>query len=433
MIPEAKAVAPQLKVQWNPITPTWEILKFTKKNRAVFLSILGISWFWFFGAAILSLFPPYCKDVLKTDESVVTLFLACFSVGIGIGSLLCEKMSRRHLELGLVPLGSIGISGFAIDLFFCGRPEHFSTALPENVGALDFIKTFQGLHILVDLVLLSIFSGFFIVPLYTLIQERSESSHRSRIIAGNNILNALFMVLSSGMILGLMKLQFTIPQIFLVLALLNAVVAVYIYTLLPEFLLRFVMWMIANVMYRLKVEGKDNIPNQGSALLVCNHVSFVDWLILGAGIHRPVRFVMHYSFAKGILGHIMLKRGKVIPIASAKEDPTILEAAFEKIAFELRDQELVCIFPEGQLTRDGKLSPFKTGAEKIIKATPVPVVPMALNGMWGSFFSRKDGPAMTKVPRRFWSRVTLSIGKPILPQNVSSEELQKIVASMLKQ
>jgi 1-acyl-sn-glycerol-3-phosphate acyltransferase len=208
-------------------------------------------------------------------------------------------------------------------------------------------------------------------------------------------------------------------------------VAVYIYTLLPEFLIRLVMWVIANVMYRLKVVGEENLPIKGPAVLVCNHVSFVDWLILGAGIHRPARFVMHHSFARGWLFKRLLMRAKVIPIAGAKENAKVLEEAFEKIAFELGDQELVCIFPEGQITHDGKLAPFKPGIERILARSPVPVIPMALQGMWGSFFSRKGGAAMSQKPRRFWSRVTLVIGAPIPPEGVTAAVLQERVQELL--
>ena len=372
-IPKATAVDPTLKVQWNPVPPTWQIYKFTKTNRSVYLSVLGISWFWFFGAAILSLFPPYCKEVLHTDETVVTLFLAIFSIGIGVGSMLCEKLSRKRLELGLVPLGSIGISVFTIDLFSIGSPSM------NHTGALGFLAQAHGLHILMDLLLLSIFSGFFIVPLYTLVQERSETSHRSRVIAGNNIVNAFFMVMASLLILALMHFEISIPVIFLILALLNIIVAVYIYTLLPEFLIRFVVWILAHVMYRLKVTGEDNIPMDGSAVLVCNHVSFIDWMIISASVKRPARFIMDHSYFKGFLVKRLLTRAKVIPIASAKENPALLQTAFEKTAEELRDGNLVCIFPEGTITRSGEMNVFKSGIEKILATTPVPVIPMAFN------------------------------------------------------
>lgn len=431
-IPEAKAVDPGLKVQWNPITPTWEILKFTTKNRSVFLSILGISWFWFFGAAVLSLFPSYCKEVLKTNESVVTLFLGCFSVGIGIGSMLCERLSRQRIELGLIPVGATGITVFAFDLAIAGRPEAFGASLVANVGAVDFLKNFQGIHVVADLLLLSIFSGFFIVPLYAMMQDRSEVSHRSRIIAGNNILSSLFIVLSSGMLVGFMQMGLTIPQIFLVLAALSGAVAVYTYILLPEFFIWFLVWGITNIMYRLTVTGEDNVPAKGPAILVSNHVSFTDWLVIGAGSHRPVRFVMHYAFAGGRVTRWVLRRAKVILIASAKEDPALVKSAYYQIADALQKQEVICIFPEGQITHDGKMSPFKLGIEKIVQRTPVPVIPMALHGMWGSFFSRKDSPAMSGFPRRFRSPIQLVIGKPIPPEEVSVRELQAKVTALLQ-
>lgn len=431
LIPKADPVAPDLKIQWNPITPTWSILKDTSKNGTVFRSILGISWFWFLGGAMLSLFPPYCKEVLKSDESVITLFLACFSVGIGVGALFCEKLSRRRIELGLVPLGSIGMSLFCVDLYFAGRPEVVLTHLAPNFTAWDFVQNIQGLHVLSDLLLLAIFSGFYIVPLNALIQDRSEPSHRSRVIAGNNILNALFMVTTAIMLVVLMKLGFTIPHIFLVLAGLNGLVAVYIYTLVPEFLIRFIAWILAHILYRLEVVGEENIPEKGAALVVCNHVSFVDWLMLGAAIFRPVRFVMYYKFGQGFVGSQIIKQTKAIPIASAKENPEILAKAFEQIAHELANGELVCIFPEGEITRDGELNEFRAGVEKIISMSPVPVIPMALNGMWGSFFSRKRGRAMSGLPKRFRFRVSLNIGRSIPADQVSADLLHTRVAELL--
>lgn len=429
-IPEARPVAPKLHVQWNPVTPTWEILRFAAGNRVVFLSILGISWFWFFGAASLSLLPSLCKDVLGAPESVVTVFLASFSIGIGIGSMLCERLSRRSLELGLVPLGSLGISLFALDLSFAADASHFPAGLLTGVTAFGFLHLPQGLHVVVDLVLIAMSCGLFIVPLYALMQERSEVSHRSRVIAANNILNALFMVAASALLVMLMKAGLSIPRIFLVLAILNGVVALYIYTLLPEFLLRFVMWMIANVMYRLKIEGDKAIPDRGPAILVCNHVSFVDWLIIGAAIHRPVRFVMHHSFAQGFLGRRLMMRGKVIRIASAQESTAILRNALESIAEELEAGNLVCIFPEGTITRTGEMGPFKTGIERMLERTPVPVIPMALNGLWGSFFSRMGGRAMSRPPQRLWSRVELRIGAPVPAPEATARLLREKVAGL---
>jgi 1-acyl-sn-glycerol-3-phosphate acyltransferase len=428
LIPLLPPANPTLRIQWNPLPPTLETYEVTRQNRAVFLSILGASWFWFFGAAVLSVLPIYTKDVLHADEHVVTLFLALFCVGTGLGSLLCERLSDRKLELGLVPFGSIGMSIFALDLFLVGAPAEVAHTGLFNLGA--FLRQPGAIRICADLLLLATFSGFFIVPLYTLMQQRSEATHRSRVIAGNNIVGAFFMVLSSLMLAALLAVGATIPQIFAVLALLNAAVAGYIYKLLPEFLFRFICWVIASIMYRLKTVGRDNIPHDGPALLVCNHVSFVDWLIISSACKRPARFVMYYGFFKIPLLGWFFRDAKVIPIAPARESEETLEAAYDQIADELAAGEVVCIFPEGTVTKDGKMNPFRPGVEKIIRRTPVPVIPMALCGMWGSFFSRKYGRAMSKPFRRVWSRLTLIIGEPIPPEQVTAVALQQRVAAL---
>jgi 1-acyl-sn-glycerol-3-phosphate acyltransferase len=420
-------VAPALRLQVNPIVPTWQSLKRITQTRSIFLSILGISWFWFFGAAILSILPAYCKDFLHGDEALITLFLALFSVGIGIGSILCGRLSARKLELGLVPLGSLGISLFSFELFLAGRPDALVASSAGHVTILELLASAGGWRIVIDLLLLAIFGGFFIVPLYTLIQQRSQETERSRIIAGNNILNALFMVVAALLLVLLFHLQLTIPQIFLILALLNLGVATSL-TVLPGSCFAFVG---IQVMYRLRFIGRDNLPLEGPAVLVCNHVSLVDWLIIASACPRPIRFVIHHSFLSIPLTRRIFKDAKVIPIAGTREDPAILESAFAQVAAELRAGELVCIFPEGIITRDGEMDRFRPGVERIIRETPAPVVPMALNGLWGSFFSRKDGKPLRRPFRRVWSRVSLTIGEPVPPGEVSAERLEQLVRKLL--
>jgi 1-acyl-sn-glycerol-3-phosphate acyltransferase len=300
-----------------------------------------------------------------------------------------------------------------------------------HVTILGLLASAGGWRIVIDLLLLAIFGGFFIVPLYTLIQQRSDETERSRIIAGNNILNALFMVVAALLLVLLFHMEVTIPQIFLILALLNLAVATYIYTVLPEFLFRFLCWVIAKVMYRLQFIGRDNLPVDGPAVLVCNHVSLVDWLIIASACPRPIRFVIHHSFLSIPLTRRIFKDAKVIPIAGTREDPEILESAFARVAAELRAGELVCIFPEGKITQDGEMDRFRPGVERIIRETPVPVIPMALNGLWGSFFSRKDGKPLRRPFRRVWSRVALTIGEAVLPGEVSAERLEQLVRDLL--
>jgi 1-acyl-sn-glycerol-3-phosphate acyltransferase len=424
-------VAPTLRLQVNPIVPTWQSVKRITQERSVFLSILGISWFWFFGAGILSILPAYCKDFLRGDEALITLFLALFSVGIGVGSILCGRLSGRKLELGLVPLGSLGISLFSFELFLAGRPDGLVASSAGHVTILGLLTSAGGWRIVMDLLLLAIFGGFFIVPLYSLIQQRSEETERSRIIAGNNILNALFMVGAALLLVLLFHLEFTIPQIFLILALLNFAVATTIYTVLPEFLFRFLCWVIANGMYRLRFIGRDNLPLEGPAVLVCNHVSLVDWLIIASACPRPIRFVVHHSFLSIPLTRRIFKDAKVIPIAGTRENPEILESAFARVAVELRAGELVCIFPEGKITPDGEMDNFRPGVERIVQETPVPVIPMALNGLWGSFFSRKGGKPMQRPFRRACSRVSLAIGEAVPPEEVSADKLERLVRNLL--
>ena len=422
-------VAPQLTIRVNPFPLALEIMKLVGGTRSILLAVLGISWFWFLGSAFLSLLPPYCKEFLRAEESVITLFLALFSIGIGLGSLLCGRLSRARLELGLVPMGSFGMSLFVFDLFFAGRPEMTFAGL-GSLSVPVFLSTFEGLRIAADLFLFSISGGLTIVPLYTLLQQRPNPAERSRIIAGNNIVNSLFMVIAAVLLVGLLELSFSIPSIFLILAIVNLVVAVHEYRVIPEFFLRFVCWMIANVMYRLRVVGRENIPSTGPALLVSNHVSFVDWLLIAGVCPRPVRFVMHHKFFQFPFVRRIFKDGKVIPIAGSRENPDILRQAFDCIAEELNSGQIVCFFPEGRITRDGAKRKFRPGVEWIIRKSPAPVIPLALNGLWGSFFSRKYGKPMSKPFRRFWSRISVVIGKPVPPDQVSAERLYEMVTEL---
>ncbi len=426
-VPAAPPAAPELRINWNPVSETWANFQFTRRNRTVFLSVLGISWFWFYGATLLAQFPNYCKDVLGGDEHVATVMLTTFSIGVGAGSLLCERLSGQKVEIGLVPFGSIGLTLFALDLFTASP-----AALPNHtIGAAEFLAQPAHWRILFDLVMIGMFGGFYIVPLYALIQSRAERSHQSRVIAGNNILNALFMVGSALMAIVLLKAGFTIPQLFLVTALLNAVVAIYIYTLVPEFLMRFLVWLLMHTIYRLDKSGMENIPEEGPAVLVCNHVSFVDALIIAAGCRRPIRFVMDHNIFRVPLLNFIFRTGKTIPIASAKENPQLLEKAYDDIAAALENGDLVGIFPEGRITDTGELYPFRGGITRIIQRTPVPVVPLALRGLWGSFFSRKGGKAMTRLSHMApFKKIGLVAGRAVAPDNVTPEALQQMVMEL---
>ena len=430
-IPLSPATDPGLKINWNPITETWRNLKLAHEQLAVFRSLLGISWMWFFGAVFLANFPSFAKDVLHGDEQVASLLLVVFSVGIGSGSLLCEVFSRRHVEIGLVPLGAIGMSVFAIDLYFA------SHALPPSavLGLGAFLAQPQHWRVLADLCLLALFAGLYSVPMYALIQLRSAPTHRARIIAANNILNALFMIVSSVLAGALLGAGLSVPGLFLAVGLANAVVAGYIFLVVPEYLLRFIAFMVTRLVYRFKVTGDEHLPVKGAALLVCNHVSFIDVVLLMAASPRPIRFLMDHRLVRSGLLSWLYRLAKVIPIAPQKDNPATYEAAFVQARAVLADGELLCIFPEGGLTRDGTLQPFKGGVMKLLEGQDdsLPVVPMALRNLWGSYFSRiESGEAMKRPFRRgLFSPVGLVVGAPMAPSTVSPAALQARVQALL--
>jgi len=425
-IPITPAVAPELKINWNPFTETTRNLRFAYSHRVVWLSMLGISWFWFYGATYLTQFANFTKDVLGGDEHVATLLLAIFSIGIGIGSLLCERLSGHKVEIGLVPFGSIGLSIFAIDLYFASKD-----LVPNGLTGIDgFLAMHAHWRVIADLVLLGMFGGFYIVPLYALIQERSDPAYRSRIIAANNILNALFMVASAGIALGLLKAGLTIPALFLATGLMNAVVAIYIYALVPEFLMRFLAWLLIHTFYRVDKQGLERVPDEGPCVIVCNHVSYVDAVVIAACVRRPIRFVMDHRIYEVPLLHFIFRTMRAIPIASAKEDAALKERAFTEAAEALKAGEVVCIFPEGKITDTGELNRFRPGLQRILEQTPAPVVPMALRGLWGSFFSRSSGGKAMRRLRGMFSRITLVAGPPVAPARATPELLQETVLAL---
>jgi 1-acyl-sn-glycerol-3-phosphate acyltransferase len=424
-VPEAAAVDPGLEINWNIFSETIRNIRFINQNNTVLHSVLGISWFWFFGATILVQVPSYSQNVLGGDAALMSALLGLFIVGISVGSLLCEKLSGHQVELGLVPFGSIGLTVFALDLYFASP-----TVPMSGVTLAAFFSVPGNWRIVLDLLMIGGFGGFYIVPLYALVQQRSKASHRSRVIAGNNILNALFMVVAALFaMLMLGAAGFTIPQLFMITAILNALVAIYIYTLVPEFMLRFLTWILIHTLYRVKVSGREHIPDQGPVLFAANHVSFADPFIIGGSVRRPIRFVMHYGIYNTPLLRWLFNQGKAIPIASARTHPELLDTAYASIERELAAGQPVGIFPEGGITRDGNMAPFKKGIEKIVTTTPAPVVPMALCGLWGSLFSRRDS-FWKRRPYKLWATIELRIGAPIPASEATAERVEAAVRAL---
>ena len=431
-IPRAEAGAPDLKINWNPIPESVAIWKLTRKQPAVRNAILGVSWFWFIGTVLTAQLPTYADlhlGAAATSSSMYLLALALFSIGTGVGSLLCERLSGRTVEIGLVPLGAFGMSAFMLDLYFARS----GMAPIDGLTVAGFMQAAGSWRIVMDLVGIGLSSGFFVVPLFALMQSRTPKQEMSRVIAGMNIQNAVFIV--SAAVIGIVVQRFlgwTIPQVFLALAIANALVAIYIFTLVPEFLMRFLSWVLVRTLYRLRLHGiEDNVPDEGPALLVCNHVSYMDALILSACVPRPVRFVMYYKIFNIPVMSWIFRTAKAIPIAGARENPEIMRRAFEEIDAALADGQIVGIFPEGALTRDGEIAAFKSGVEKVLEARPVPVVPMALKGMWTSMWSHRDGRMRRmRLPRRLRAHIEVLAGVPVDGSSATAESLEAQVRAL---
>lgn len=425
-IPFAHASLPQLALDWNILRQSWQIMRMGLGQRpAVSRSLIGNSWFWFLGAVYLTQIPAFAKDWLHGDESVVTLILTLFSLGIGLGSMLCERLSGGKVEIGLVPFGSIGLSLFGI-LLWAGSGQ-----LAPADSAYDWLSLLAqpgSLTLLGCVVGLGLFGGFYIVPLYALIQSRTAEQERARVVAANNILNALFMVASALLSIFFLSVAgLSVPELFLVVSLMNVAVNCYIFKIVPEFSMRFLVWLLGHSMYRVEARGLQVIPDEGAAVVVCNHVSFVDALLLAGAVRRPMRFVMYYKIYNLPVLNFIFRTAGAVPIAARHEDERIYAQAFERISQYLQCGELVCIFPEGKLTSDGQINTFRGGIERILEENPVPVIPLALQGLWGSFFSRAPQRGLF---RRLWSRIGLVAGQPLPASEASCARLQAEVQAL---
>ncbi|QSX37450.1 MFS transporter [Shewanella sedimentimangrovi] len=427
------ALPPQGKIRqihFRPLSGAWGSIRRVKRTPSIWMAILAISWFWFLGATYLTQFPNFAKMHLHSGATVVSLLLALFSIGIAVGSFLCERLSFGHVELGVLPFGVLGLTVFGVDMLLA-LPD--PGTLPETLyGAREFVAQSAHHRLMFDLFMVGVSGGLFIVPLYAFIQSRAAKGECARAIAANNIVNALFMVVSallSMVLLGVVGLS--IVQLFLMLALTNALVAFYVYRQVPEFTQRFVSYLLSHLLYRVTVRGRPNIPKEGAGLIVCNHVSYVDALLILGASTRPIRFVMDKSISEMPLLRYLFRHAGVIPICSPKQCAQTYEKAFERIDAALAQGDLVCIFPEGRLSPDGELGEFRPGVEQILNRRPVPVIPMALKGLWGSYFSHKDGHALTTRPKRFWSKVGIDIAPALDGVAPDRHQLRERVAALL--
>jgi hypothetical protein len=422
-IPPAKPSIPRPRIRWNLAGEVVDAVKLARQRRSVWNSILGIAWFWFLGVAYLTQLPRLAGAV---PDGVTVLLLCVFAGGLGLGALLCDPIGDHRVEMGLVPLGSLGLSVFGFDLFWAAR----GYGPAEIVSWLAFPAQWPGLRIVLDLFLIGVFGGFYIVPLQATVQLRTASESRGRVIAFNTAVNALLMV--CAVLLGILVLQvatYSTAVYFLILALMNVAVTLYIFRQVPEFAMRFLVWLLTHSLYRVRHRGLDHIPGRGGAIIVANHVSFVDAPLLAGAVWRPIRFIMDKPIYDLPVINFIARVGGAIPISSRQQDAAAYEAAMDRIAEALDRGELLCIFPEGRLTRDGEMNDFKSGIERIVRRSPVPVIPVALRGLWGSFFSHHGGGPFRSRWRPF-SRVDVIAGEPVPPEVVTAEGLYRKVAAL---
>lgn len=431
------------RAQWNPFVETWRLIGIARERKAVFQSILGISWFWLLGSVNLAQIPVLVPDYLAGGPTVVTLILFWFTIAIAVGALLCEALSGKRVEIGLVPLGAVGVSLFGIDLYF-------AIGAVAGQGERDWLAFLAGdgtPRLLFDLGMMGVFAGMFVVPLQANIQARTPQDRRARVVAANNIMNAMFMVVGAGfaiawlgigdvpgLVLALAIINIPwigdVPSLLLALAIINIGVAVYIFHQVPEFSMRFLVWLISHSMYRVRHHNLEAIPERGAAIIVCNHVSYVDAPLLAGAVRRPIRFVMHKDIHKIPVLNFIFRTGRTIPIAAEKEDAELFQSAFDAVREGLLAGDLLCVFPEGKLTSDGDVDVFRKGVERIVAETPVPVVPVALSGLWGSYFSREGAGAFRRRRGRIWSRVDIRAGAPVAPEQVDADDLRQRVLAL---
>ncbi|MDW6003556.1 MFS transporter [Vibrio mangrovi] len=423
-IPSAPATAPAQRFYWRPVSQTRKTLSIARQDPIIRRTILVISWFWFMGATYLTQFPNFTKLFLHGNEGAVSWLLTLFSVGIALGSLLCDRLSRHRVEPGLVPLACLGIS-----LFGYGLVSAVPSQLPQAMTFATFVTNTELWPLFLSLLLLGASGGMFIVPLYTLLQQRAHPEQRAQVIAALNIYNALFMVISAVLgIIFLSLLQLSIPNLFLFLTLVNLGVFIYLLRKLPIYTLRFILTLLAKICYRIRYRNLQHIPAQGGALIICNHVTYLDALILSVASPRLIRFVMEADYTTLPLIRPILNHAGVIPICASHGNT--IRKAFVQIEKALQQGELVCIFPEGRLTPDGEIGPFLRGLDRIIQHSSAPVIPMALKGLWGSYFSRCRGRACRGFPRRFRARIEIEAAPPVTAAQTNSEQLYQQVAAL---
>jgi acyl-[acyl-carrier-protein]-phospholipid O-acyltransferase/long-chain-fatty-acid--[acyl-carrier-protein] ligase len=401
------AADPRKLFRWNMFSDLLDQIRFIRRDRVLTLAVIGNTYFSFLGALLLLNVMIYGKEVLRATDTQIGLLQAGVAIGIGIGAFSAGILSGRKIEYGLVPIGAIGLTVFA---GLMGRPGLSIQAVSISLGLAGF------------------FAGFFIVPVGALLQHRPDRDKRGAVLGAANLLSFVGIFAASGAWFLLTKAGLNSRQIFLASAAMTLAGTAYAIWLLPDSLLRLVLWMLTHSIYRIRVEGRENIPERGGALFVCNHISFVDALLVQAATDRPLRCIMFKEIYEHPIIKPFAKIARHIPISS-QQRPRELICSLRVASDAIRNGEIVVIFAEGQITRIGQLLPFRRGLEQIMKNVDAPIVPICLDHVWGSIFSYEKGRFLWKVPRYFPYPVTVSFGKP-MPATATPFEVRQAVQDL---
>lgn len=431
-IPKSNNYIPDLEINYNLWQESVDILRHSASKKTIFLCILGISWFWFIGAAFLSEIPMLSKEIFCANEYVANFFLAIFSVGVGIGSFWCSRIFENEVTARYVPVAAVGLSLFAIDLYFACGSLAPSTCNGELYGLWDFLSKLNNLRILFDLFFISAISGIYVVPLYAVMQYFSAPNYRSRVIAANNIMNAIFMIASSLMLSLLFGMNLSVPTIILFISIINIVVAVYIARLVPETtlfpqpLIMAIGRFLLKKIYRVEVKGLEHFKNAGEkALIISNHVSYIDPPVIASFLSDKIVFAVDASWTKKWwMKHFVLKVCKGYPID--RNNPM----AMKSLINELRRGKKVAIFPEGRLTETGGIMKIYDGPGVIADKAGAVLLPVRVDGLEHTWFSK-----MKHIPRlRIFPKVTLTVLPPVkleVPEQMSAKEKRKFLSTKL--
>ncbi len=393
--------------RWNPFAEIAGSTRHLLRDKPLWLAVLGVSYFWFAGVLLKTDLQYFGTEVLKVSDNGVSLLWAFLAIGIGVGNMMAGRLSGDKVELGLVPMGAAFMGLFALALVAVRHSFVFSTAA---------------------VVILAMASGLFVVPLYAFIQQRSDSHEKGRVVATNNFFQTIGMLLASGLMwLCYTRLHLSASVIMLGFGISLLAVTIYIVTVVPDYLVRFVLWLLTHSLFRIKIKGGENVPFRGPALLVANHMSHVDGFLIGACVQRFIRFMVWKPFFEIKAFRWFLRLSKAIPVGTSGMRDAV--ESIRKARKELADGHVVCIFAEGAISRTGNMLPFKRGMEKIVAGTGVPIIPVHLDRLWGSIFSFEGGKFFWKWPKQIPYRVTVTFGAP-LPADTSAQAVRQAIQEL---